>query len=170
MFRKCCRCRKLVPGKPLDPTPPLCENHKNDLRSVVYGILGQRYVDINFFRIYDKDRKQLCIFCGDPTSKRSRTFCNRPLHNSMMYDSEINGKYNMAFIKIYHMKNRCHICEKSHMKVNLQYHHIIPVSKLDETNWLLAFNPRNLITLCESCHKSVHKKNAPYTQEKPLEV
>ena len=168
MFRKCSYfCNKLVEGKPLDPEPQLCEEHKDKREYVILRNVRQRHIGIDYFRMYDKDRNPLCIFCGKPTYKRSRTFCDDKLHNSDMYHSLINMKYNFSFIRDCYCGSECHICgvkstvynwrdPKKTIKMN--YHHIIPVHKLDVTNWLLVFDTKNLITLCEKCHKLIHSK------------
>lgn len=50
---------------------------------------------------------------------------------------------------------KCQKCEVGHLKGDrLIVHHIKPWAKYPE----LRFIPSNLLTLCESCHKIIHKK------------
>lgn len=168
IYRMCSYfCHNLVEGKPLDPEPPLCDEHKQHRKTVILRNIRQRYIDINYWRVYDETKEQLCIFCGKPTAKNSRTFCDDKSHNSAMYDAKINGKYSFSYIRSYLCGSECHICGAKQTVYNwrdpkktitMNLHHIIPIHKLDDTNWLLVFDPKNLITLCNKCHKLVHSK------------
>ncbi len=174
-FRKCMRCIKLVPGKPLGTEIHLCENHKEDKSYAVSRILSERYIKIDFFRVYDENRKQLCLICGK--ERVGRTFCAD--HNSMDYEIEVNLKFNCSVIAdhiLYKENETCQICglkqersdrydqygyQRGYYRYRFEVHHIIPVHKLDETNWELCFNHNNLLLLCEKCHKLIHSKTKP---------
>lgn len=169
-FRKCVRCIKLVKGNPLGTEIHLCDDHKGDKLYVVNRILQERYIKIDFFRVYDETRKQLCIICGK--ERKGRTFCKD--HDSGDYEININLKFNCSVIAdhiLYKRGEKCQICglkqerakewsyHQGYNLYRLEVHHIIPIHKLDETNWLLCFNLNNLIVLCEKCHKLIHSKN-----------
>lgn len=177
-FRKCAVCRKIVPGKPLGTEIHLCDAHKGNKSYVVSRILSERYIKIDFFRVYDETRKQLCIICGK--EKKGRTFCED--HDSGDYEVDINLKFSCSVIAghiLYKRGEKCQICglkqersgkydqyyyQSGYNKYRFEVYHIIPIHKLDESNWELCFNHNNLIILCEKCHKLIHSKELPELQ------
>ena len=51
-------------------------------------------------------------------------------------------------------KHQCQLCNKG-FNVSLVVHHIYPVQHDQEAEHIL--NPRNLVILCQECHKKAHK-------------
>lgn len=63
-----------------------------------------------------------------------------------------NYKYRQWRLSIINRDGKCMVCGS---KENLQAHHIKPFS----THPLERYDERNGLTLCETCHKKLHRRN-----------
>ena len=65
-------------------------------------------------------------------------------------------------------KPLCQMCEQKQRYVSAHcVHHIIPIetAKTKEEMWMLAFNPTNLMSLCDECHAMIHKETGKGTTQ-----
>ncbi len=99
-------------------------------------------------------RLRLCPECqARMTSKRNKAY------NAVLRDKDNDAVYNdLRWRKIkpvVHVRDRgkCRLCFDNHILNDLQMvHHIVEL----EHNMSLAYEPDNLISLCEACHQHVH--------------
>ena len=113
----------------------VCKN----FRCKLYFKLGKGWV------LLEKDKEEKYKFIFKYVFDRKR--CNK---DWLKFKSEILIRDNF----------HCKICEYDLKELytergNLEIHHILPHS----THPWLFFDPNNVITLCENCHKKIHSKD-----------
>lgn len=114
-----------------------------------------------------RNSKRICANCGKRfTSKHQKTCCSdicRQEFNRAIYWYRGRGAYATSIM--YRDKLTCQICKTPHAKINkygiripvtdgqLEIHHKKKVSEGGDNS------PHNLITLCHTCHRELHKKD-----------
>lgn len=112
-----------------------------------------------------------CVICGKrfetiPSKIGIRKFCSKSCylmaHRTILENIKQlrdSNEYKIWRIKVYKRDNfKCQSCGK--VGNNLEAHHIKPISLYPE----LIFIADNGITLCEKCHKLVHKSYRPLSK------
>ncbi len=112
--------------------------------------------------------KKYCIYCGALLTTRQQLYCSQAcaeqFHREELIQDILQGQADWRWLwpdRRFEILKRdhftCQVCGKHDNSLNLQVHHITPLSKGGN-----CLDPKNLITLCYACHRQTFNRYHGY--------
>jgi 5-methylcytosine-specific restriction endonuclease McrA len=150
-----------------------CPAHQDQYKKTILNVwLPQRLINPFYFDVFDENKNRLCRACGKLLLNKDGTptmgYWSCSVKCSWFVRNFDWGCVRYDFLGRLWIEQgkdpkgkKCQNCgtyRKDRYKDDIEIHHKVPIHCLDETNFTLVWDPKNLIALCRKCHGKAHKR------------